>query len=113
MGFTDHDYSSAIQRFRIPSFPHLHDYYDLLTVFKTLTGLIRAPQLKNLFITRSLTYDIRLQRNLIESQYKLDFLHHSSIPRIIRKWNMLPSDIRSLDSVGLFKKKVKTHIYNF
>ena len=113
MDFKDHDYSFAIHQFKIPSIQNLHDYYDFLTVFKTINDITKVSRLKELFTRRTLSYNIREPRILEEYHFKSDFLHHSSIPRTIRKWNKLPSEMRSLNSVGIFKSSIKSYIYKF
>ena len=113
MHYNDHNYKHIISKYRVPSIRNLHDYHDLLVVFKIVNNIISIESLRNLFTSRSLTYGIRQPRDLEEYIFKFDFLFQSSIPRIIRKWNLISNDIKLARSVSVFKNNLKCYIFKF
>lgn len=104
MSYYQHDYSEIAVKFGICSIRSLHYYYDILLVKKVLfIGNVHNNLLSKLFVTRDLTYNFRNARNFKESETKKDYILHSVVFRLRRRWNTLGYDLKSRMKFNRFK----------
>ena len=113
MNFTDHIYERAISKFKIPPIKHLHNYHDCLLVFKVKNSITNCPDLSQLFTPRESHYNVRNLREFSNPCGSQNYIHFSSIPRMRRLWNSLPSDISSSRNICSFKSKIKLYLFKF
>jgi len=113
MSFDEHDYSQISTAVSLRSIDSLHRYYDLIIVFKSINGLFLSNDLFNIFKFRDTLYNVRNPRCLVENISTSNCLFFASTNRLIRNWNLLPSDIRFLDNIFSFKNKLKERLYTF
>ena len=111
MSFTEHDYSHAMVIFNLPTIEDTHRYHDCLLVYKIMNGYINCADLSKLFHLREIPHNIRPTRILTEAHYKVDYLHSSSVPRMCRFWNSVPSTIRNMETLGQFKTNLKNFLF--
>ena len=78
-------------------------YHTLLAVFRIRTS--REPE----YLAASLCYD-NMYGKIIVQNTRLTLAQKSFIIRGACNWNALPTSLKSMDKIGLFKKKVKIWI---
>ena len=103
--FDNHDYHDFSESVGLCTIKSLHDYYDLLFVRRVLDRFF--PSLGNclidLFPTSVNRYNTRSHRDLVEKSSSRDYVFHSSVFRLRRRWNLLSIETRSVVKLRDFK----------
>ena len=113
MRYDEHDYTPFARRHNVPTLKTVRDVHDACFAYKIANNDLPCPELISQFVHRNVDYNIRLPRLLKERSYPQNFAHHSVVPRLIRLWNSLPSEAQNAESIGLFKRNVKSLLYTF
>ena len=79
--------------FKIPSLKSICDLCDVIHAFQLIINLIDCEDLTNMFITRVISYDLRLTRMFLETAYRTIYSYLATIPRLLREWNEILSNI--------------------
>ena len=75
--------------------------------------LICSQGIRDLFMNRQLTYNLRYHRELHKDFVQSNFRFNSAFNRMRRLFNTLPSSIRNVSSVDLFKRRLGDLIFAF
>ena len=85
----------------------------ILFTFKAIHGL--APQyLSNLLTVKTHTYNLRCSEELllfVPVRSKKTLGDRAFVIAAPKLWNALPSDLRRVQSIDAFKRKLKTHLF--
>lgn len=109
----DHDFKAIAKKFNTPLLKSLHNYFDVLTVWKILNNHFKSPDLAQLFVTRPTNYSLRSHNPLYTQIFRRESEFNSSIPRLSRAWNSLDSALRNIDAIGRFKTAARRAILDF
>ena len=104
----DHDYTPIASDCNIPTIASLHHYHDCLFTFKTVHNYILCKPLTVSFNVRQITYNLRDFRVLNENTQHTNLGFYSSINKMKRSWNLLPSAIRNEVSISCFKARLRS-----
>lgn len=103
-----HDYTGFAGDVEMPSVKSIQSTSDLIVTYKIFNELIRCAELRESFVTRELPYSLRYFDRLLVETCQRNVGFHSSLNRLKRLWNGLPSNIIELDTVGDFKEAVSS-----
>ena len=109
----DHNYSSIMNRFKIPTLASQRKVNDAVFMFKLVRGGVDCPDLTDKLVQRSLPYNLRHFRQFEEATFSSSRALFAQIPRLISTWHELPVHISTSDSLSMFKRLVKTEYYRF
>ena len=104
MSRLEHDYTPLVSQFNLPTLHSLQRYHDHLLMFKTLNGYILSPSVNNLFQHRQLAYNLRWHRTLHEDTVQSNHRFYSAVNRLKRQWNLLPTNLQSIQHLAQFKQ---------
>ena len=83
-------------------------------MYKRERNLIPVPEIANHFELRNLgvshSYNLRARVGMPSITYKSSYGEKSIQTRGSKLWNSLPEEVRSIESVPIFKKKLKTYL---
>lgn len=113
MNFDEHDYSLNSRLFNLGAIKSAHIYNDLCFVKKLKLAQIHCSDITNLFEARSVPYDLRNPRDLIEQTAFRTYVHYATVNRLRRKWNKLPSNIRFINTLSHFKVCLKKYVTRY
>ena len=99
----DHNYTDIAARFQLQSIKSIHHFHDCLLMFNTLNNYFSCHSIFSLFQPRQITYSLRSHRILHEDISNSNFGFYSTVNRLRRSWNLLPSRITNISSWSLFK----------
>ncbi len=110
MRFDDHDYTEIANKYDLSSIKSLHVYYDVYFIKKVLSGLVKSDEVCNLFIRRTLPYDLR-QSNVLEQTFSSkNFVLNSASFKLKREWNSMPDEIKNMLKLSEFKSALKDKV---
>lgn len=113
MRFDNHDYSQLSLQFNLESIKSLHIRDDLCFVKKSKLLMINCTEVNSLFVQRQHTYNVRGARELVEQFSDKNYVYHSVVHRLRRKWNNLPSNIKCCNSISKFKSSLRNVIFKY
>ena len=104
----EHNFAEIALHFKLQTIESLHHFHDCSHMFKILHNSfslysLHSYSLHNLVHPRHLTYSLRSHRPLHESTCKSSFDFFSTVNKLRRSWNLLPSRITSISSLHPFK----------
>ena len=112
MSFIDHNYTPLMTRFKLPTISQLFHYHDYLLAYKLFYNIISLPGCTNIYIIRTLNYNLRRPRIYQEFRNTTRENQNATINRIRRLWNLIDASVRELP-INSFKLRMKNLIYNF
>ena len=84
MHFFDHNYEPIMKRLNLSPLTSIFRYYDYTIVYRILRDQVDCPELKDLFVSRELTYNIRNPRPIHEDCHSTNYAFYSPIGRLRR-----------------------------
>ena len=110
----DHEFSPKLEELNLPTIASIHVALSNKAVFKSLNGHINCEKFNNLFVTRNLSYNLRNPLFLeTDASFNANYLTMTSSTRMLRLWNKLTFQIRTLRSVNSFDAKNKKEVLSF
>ena len=104
----DHNYSTIMDRFKIPSLASQRNVKDAIFAFKLIHGGVDCVYLSDMFVLRDISYNLRYFRPFEEVTPGSNYRSFAQIPRLISTWHKLPSSITAETNLGRFKMLVKS-----
>ena len=96
-----------MKRLNLSPLTSVFRYYNYTTVYRILRDQVDCPELKDLFVSRELMYNIRNPRPIQEDCHSTNYAFYSPIARLHRAWNSLPKNLRSIVRIGQVKRAIR------
>ena len=81
-----------------------------IMIKKVKGNLIACEKIVSLFQERTMNYWFRDHGPILETGSAKNYVRYSAVNRIRRKFNKLPSQLRSIDRISIFKSRIRGHI---
>ena len=104
----NHDYTEIASSVNIQTIRSLHYYHDCVYTFKVLNDFINCVSISDLITERELAYNLRHFRPLCEQTCSPNTGFYSTINRLKRLWNTLPSHITAILNISFFNSAVRS-----
>ena len=98
--------STLYMRFHLQPVNRIHEYYDLLFMFKVINQTISSPDVDSLFSARLPPYELRRYNVLHEETHTTTHDFSTPIPRLRRLWNAIPPVIQGIKMISLFNRAI-------
>ena len=106
-----HDYSSMAEDCDIQTVDSIHYLQDCVLSYRIIHGFINCDYLVQCFVERKrereMTYSLRSYRHLYGTTSSHNTGFYSTLNRVKRQWNLLPSTITGKPSILLFKSDTR------
>lgn len=114
----DHNFSDVSKKFEVHSLMSIYNYNDVLFLFNSLLNNNCILDKLEIFKFRTVHYNIRKPRQLLEENGHLDSPYYSPVYRLKRTWNSLNIDLNDFSNFRNFKgfarqKFLSTIIYYY
>ena len=105
-------YKDRLIKLNLLPLEHRRAWKNLVFFFKCQIGLYDLD-ISSIAKQRVVRYNIRSfnNNNFNEIKCNTEFYKHSYFPRVIRAWNLLPDDLKTVSEIGVFKGKLRKHFY--
>ena len=122
MSFREHDYSYNSATFNIPTIISLHTYHDCILAYLIQKKILKCDTLYsklNSLESKSDPSNFNIVLRNIKQVFEkflrtnYNYAYNSTVFRIARIWNRLPSDITSIDSISRFRVELRNHVIAF
>lgn len=114
----DHNYHGISVEFNIPTIKSVHDQLDVVWMWRIQNGLVKSPDLCDLFKPRNIPFNLRnptpfSTQSRSGKGYRRDDEHCSAVPRLALAWSSLPQKLRDEESRSVFNTNSKKVIFRF
>ena len=102
-------YKERLTKLNLLPLEYRRDMKDLIFLFKCKLGLFNIELSDYVKLRPIPKYDLRAYdvNNFSEFKCRTVYFRNSYFPRVVRKWNSLESNIKSLSSIVSFKSKLR------
>lgn len=106
----EHNYEPLMTHFKLPSIKQLFLYHDYLLSYKLYHNITLLPEVTNIFIIRSLNYNLRRPRQFQEYSSSLRENQNTALNRVRRLWNQVEPNVATLP-LASFKQQTRRIVF--
>ena len=109
-GFSNLSYEDRLNTLHLPSLSHRREYFDLLEVYKSMKGYSYVSNVNfTLLSDRTRGHALRLR----QQPHNLNIRKVALFVRAVIRWNSLPSEIVDAQTLIIFKRMLRKHMFTY
>ena len=105
---TDYSYDHLHEQFYITTLQNIHSQHGACLAFELIHRLVNSPENFDGFRSRTFPYNLGFSEPLCRHNISSKNIFHSSSNHLKCVWNLLPSLMRSSETLRTFKKAVSS-----